>query len=64
MCILLAEDDEAVRITTAEMMRALGHEVTEAENAEKAMVMLRQLPVDVLVAEVELPDTAGDVFAA
>lgn len=64
MFILLVEDDESVRFTTAELMRALGHEVIAAENAAKAMVMLRQSAVDVLVTDVGLPDTAGDVFAA
>jgi DNA-binding response OmpR family regulator len=64
MFILLVEDDEAVRFTTAELMRELGHEVIEAENAENAMAMLRDSPVDILVTDVGLPDTTGDVFAA
>ena len=64
MFILLVEDEEAVRFTTAELMRELGHEVIEAENAQVATVMLRNSPVDLLVTDVGLPGTTGDVFAA
>ena len=64
MFILLVEDDDAVRFTTAELMRELGHEVIEAENAEQGMSMLVDAPVDVLVTDVGLPGTTGEVFAA
>ena len=64
MFILLVEDDEAIRFTTAELIRELGHEVIEAENAEEAMLMLRDSPIDILVADVGLPGMSGDVFAA
>ena len=64
MFILLVEDDEAVRFTTAELIRELGHHVIEAPNAEQAMSLLRASPVDTLVTDVGLPDTSGEVFAA
>ena len=62
--ILLVEDDESVRTTTAEMMRELGHEVVDADSAEAAMPLLHEMQVDVLVTDVGLPGTSGEVFAA
>ena len=64
MIILLVEDDDSIRVTTAELMRDLGHAVIEAESAETAMMMLCDSPVDVLVTDIGLPGTSGDVFAA
>ena len=64
MLILMVEDDEDVRTTTAELMRELGHQVIEAESAEQAMEVLRNSAIDVLVTDVGLPGASGDVFAA
>jgi DNA-binding response OmpR family regulator len=62
--ILLVEDDEWVRGTTAELIRELGHQVVEADSAESAMLLLRQTPFDVLVVDIGLPGVSGEVFAA
>lgn len=62
--ILLVEDDESVRSSTAELLRELGHDVVEAADSESALGVIRARPVDVLFADVRLPGKPGDVFAA
>ena len=64
MNILMVEDDEMIRIATAELMRDSGHAVFEAESAEQAMGILRETAIDVLVTDVGLPGMSGEVFAA
>jgi PAS domain S-box-containing protein len=64
LTVLFVEDDDLVRSSTAELLRDLGHVVTEARSAEQAMAILRQQGVDVLVTDIGLPGMSGDVFAA
>jgi len=64
MNILLVEDEEPIRFAAAELMRERGHTVAVAANAEGAMEIFRESPIDVLVADVGLPGMSGDVFAA
>lgn len=62
--ILVIEDDPEVRSITCSMARELGHTVIDAENAEEALELLRETPVDTLIADIVLPGMSGDVFAA
>jgi DNA-binding response OmpR family regulator len=62
--VLLVEDDELTRATTADMLRACGCLVLEADRAEPALDLLRVNDVAVLVADVGLPGESGLVFAA
>lgn len=62
--ILLVEDDELVRDVTAEMLRDLGHEVMEANSAESAMPLIVDRQVQILITDIGLPGTSGEVFAA
>ncbi|MEO8125348.1 MAG: response regulator [Burkholderiales bacterium] len=64
MIILLVEDDEAIRVSTGELLRDMGHTVIEAEDAESAMIAIRRRHIDLLFTDVSLPGMAGDVFAA
>jgi CheY-like chemotaxis protein len=61
--VLLVEDDPMIRGGTAEMLRGLGHQVTEAGSAEEAMAQLRAAGADVLVTDLGLPGVSGGVFA-
>jgi len=61
--ILVVEDDELVRLTTCEMLRALGHEVLEAPDAPTALDMLASNSVDTLLTDVGLPRVSGTVLA-
>lgn len=61
--VLLVEDDPLVRMTTADLLADLGHEVLQAASAAAAMEML-QSPADLLITDYGLPDTNGLVLAA
>jgi signal transduction histidine kinase/ActR/RegA family two-component response regulator len=54
--ILLVEDEEALRLQIAAMLREMGHTVTVAAQGEAALAQLRQgLRPDVLLSDVVLP---------
>jgi PAS domain S-box-containing protein len=57
--ILLVEDDFLIRSNTAEMLLDLGHKVTEAADGAEALEFLRANEIDVLVADIGLPDISG-----
>ncbi len=64
--ILLAEDNESVRMLTARMLRDLGYEVTEACSGNEALSIYDELwptegphPVDLLVTDVVMPEISG-----
>ena len=59
MRVLLVEDDELVRMTTADLIAGLGHEVSEAATGEAALRLLSASPVDLLMTDVGLPDMDG-----
>ena len=64
--ILLVEDERSVRRLTVFILRKLGYHVLEARNAEEAKEMLRQNPdckVDLLLADVVLPNSGGKELA-
>lgn len=64
MKVLVLEDDAVLRSSTSEILRELGHQPFEATDAEEARSLLEQHPFEVLIADVGLPGTSGDVFAA
>lgn len=64
MKILYVEDFVALRYGIGREMRAHGHEVFEADNAEAALDILAQHDIEVLVTDIGLPGVSGDVFAA
>lgn len=58
--VLMVEDDEAIRATTAEHLRALGHQVVEAGTAADALLALgSQHHFDAIVLDLSLPDMNG-----
>ncbi len=61
--VLLVEDEELIRASVAELIRDAGYSVLEAGTAEQAMSMLSEHPIDVLVADVGLPDLPGTELA-
>jgi PAS domain S-box-containing protein len=60
--VLLVEDDELIRVTTAEMLRELGHTVHDVPDAEQALALLDQGPVDLLLTDLQLPTMSGLVL--
>jgi CheY-like chemotaxis protein len=54
--ILLVEDDENVRITTAEMLSEIGYEVLKAKDADSALVIIESgARIDVLFTDIVMP---------
>jgi signal transduction histidine kinase len=63
--LLMVEDNPRVRKVTTALVRALGYEVLEAENAEKALALLEDCgPIDLLLTDVVLPGIYGDELAS
>ncbi len=61
--VLLVEDEALVRMTTAEMLAELGHEVLEAATAEEALDQL-DAAVDLVITDIGLPGADGLTLAA
>jgi CheY-like chemotaxis protein len=56
--ILLVEDDDDVRMTTAEMLSELGYSVLRAKDADSALVIIESgAAIDLLFTDVVMPGT-------
>jgi PAS domain S-box-containing protein len=62
--VLLVEDDALIRMSTAEMLMDLGHNVTEAEDGPAALGLLDKNRFDVMLTDLSLPGISGDALAA
>lgn len=61
--VLLVEDDDLIRNSTAEILKELGHKVFTVGDAASAQKALANVQVDVLVTDVGLPDLSGAELA-
>jgi len=60
LSVLLIDDEELVRMATAEMIRDLGHSVVEASGGAEAMARLEHgLSVDLVVTDYKMPGIDG-----
>jgi PAS domain S-box-containing protein len=57
--VLLVEDDELIRMNTADILLESGHVVVEAANATQALDLIEREEIDVLMTDVGLPDMSG-----
>lgn len=57
--ILLADDDEEVRIGVADVLRALGLEVMQAETGLEALELVRLRPVQAALLDWHMPGCSG-----
>ena len=57
--ILVVDDEKSIRITVGEFLRADGHEVELAEDADKALAALKEGDFDVVVSDIILPRVTG-----
>jgi DNA-binding response OmpR family regulator len=62
--ILVAEDDASVRKVIGSTLQRAGYEVVLARNSADALAVFRKVPVDLLIADVILPDLPGTALAA
>ncbi|HEY0314579.1 MAG TPA: ATP-binding protein [Allosphingosinicella sp.] len=64
LSILLVDDEEIVRVGTAEMIRDLGHKVAEAEGGAEAIGLLAGgLDADVVITDYKMPRMDGAELA-
>ena len=62
--ILIVDDEELVRQGTAEMLRGLGHCVTEAEGGAEALATLATMPgIEMVVTDYKMPHMDGAELA-
>lgn len=57
--VLVAEDEPVVRDIIASLLRGLGYHAIEASSAEEALATSLDQPVDLVLADVDLPDMSG-----
>lgn len=57
--ILLVDDDENVRETSADMLQELGYMVQQAESGKQALEMLERTGFDVMVTDIRMPGMSG-----
>jgi CheY-like chemotaxis protein len=61
--VLLVDDDPLIQFSTADMLAALGHSVTEAADATQALDLLGKQAFDILMTDLALPGLRGDELA-
>ena len=54
-CILLVEDDAAIRRLTSSSLRRAGFEVLEASSADEGVARIGDADIDAIVTDVEMP---------
>ena len=60
--ILLVDDEDKIRKTLGQLLRAEGHDVFEAQSAREAQRVLGERSVDVLVIDNLMPEMTGLEF--
>ncbi|MDR3523053.1 MAG: response regulator [Acetobacteraceae bacterium] len=62
--LLIVDDDADVRVTTALLLRRMGYRVTEADNAEEALMALElDRGIELLLTDVIMPGVSGPELA-
>jgi two-component system cell cycle sensor histidine kinase/response regulator CckA len=61
--ILVVEDDDALRFLLVRVLRDAGYSVLEARNGVEALLAPASQPVDLLVADVVMPQVGGVALA-
>jgi CheY-like chemotaxis protein len=57
--ILVVDDEDLVRLTLRQMLEAGGHEVVEAANGRQGVALEAELPFDLVVTDIIMPDQEG-----
>src|SRR5215510_8964734 len=62
--VMVVDDELAVRNLESQMLKQAGYDVVLADDAMKALAMVRAAePVDLVIADVHMPDMNGDEMA-
>jgi len=59
LCILVADDEEDIRLLLEQWLKPLGHKVLAARNGTEALKLIGGNRVDVVVTDVLMPDGDG-----
>src|ERR1017187_2326526 len=57
--VLVADDNDGIRESTAAILRSVGYTVTEAQDGEAALAEFNQKPFDVVVLDERMPKLNG-----
>ncbi len=57
--ILIIDDDQDLSFVISDMLEGYGYNVTAAESAEDAFSLLRENNFDLLLLDINLPDSTG-----
>lgn len=57
--ILIADDEEAVRLVCREMLKQLSYEVAEAAGGAEALALLVEQDFDLVLVDLQMPDMTG-----
>lgn len=61
-CILVVDDDSVLREIISQSFISMGYEVLKAENGIKALEALKNVRVDAIVCDIEMPEMDGLQF--
>ncbi|MFO7637620.1 MAG: response regulator [Clostridia bacterium] len=59
MRIMIVDDEKSIRSTMCEYLKGKGYEVLEAENVPKALNLLKEHPVDIVLTDIIMPGQSG-----
>ncbi len=57
--VLLVEDSTITRTMIAQLLRMFGYEIAEAEDGQRALLVLEEYTADVVITDVEMPNLDG-----
>jgi len=58
-CILVVDDEDALRRVLVRKLRAEGYSIVEAQNGADAAALLETQPIDVVVSDIAMPNLGG-----
>ena len=58
--VLMVDDEEQFRETTARILKRKGYSTTVAASGEEAVEVLKKFPHDVVVLDVKMPGMSGE----
>jgi DNA-binding response OmpR family regulator len=57
--VLVVDDEGAIRYSVSKTLQRVGHNVSEAENGEQALEMMRKQHYDVILTDIRMPGLTG-----
>ena len=57
--ILVVDDEESIRLSLCDIIRAAGYDVSGASSGEEALEVLEARPVDVVITDIRMPGLSG-----